>query len=456
MWIGVEFSTMVKNNNWEPGCKHHSRNTDAGLGIHFRHTWYQSLARMLATHSLYPSFRTDIEHIITFAQARDFCAGWCDGDLTHSRLCDVLLAKIRRQGKSSDITKCFSAEFANFAGNEHIFYGEGRDKKVKVLPWIPFLLLFILSVHENVDHSHLKANPFLHGGLANKKTPHAKASDVKPTKKSKKRKRTSEDDKDDDDRVGGEDEGDKKKEVVTPERKRLNCWLVPDGCDDKGYKVVSDTQMEYSMTTMRQNPAVIPLICNPEFAAHLAFRSTSQAMNKTELRKNTLRKLETELLKAVKRYGDKSCTGAVDIMMVDWNDDASEAEEGTDDESKEAPPKKPKTSKIDAAVVGESVVECAEKVVQAKTLLNNWLPGNDDHIGHDLKKNVMKELNDMGGIICDIGELARLANTDTVEDITLGACIEVLKGSDEVNKRDIEAFVTKVLSSSQQTPMVQL
>ena len=472
MWIGVEFSNMIKVNNWEPGCPRHSRNTDAGLGIHFRHGWYQSLARMFATHSLHPSFRTDNEHIITFAQARDFCAGWCDGNSTHSRLCDVLLAKIRRQGKSSDITKCFTAEFAIFAKNEHIFYGEGRDKKVKVLPWIPFLLLFILCVHENVDHSELKANPFIHGGVVNKTTPHARASDVKQTKQTRKRKRTSEDDVKDagEDRGDGESEGgnkdgdsksvgkSNKKNEVSPERKRLNVWLVPDGLDakHKGYKVVSDTQMDYSMTTKRQNPAAVPLICNPEFAAHLAFQSKSQAMNKTKLRKDTLRKLEHNLVKTVKRYGDKSDMGAIDIMKVDWNDDASEAEEGSDDESKEAPPKKPKTSKIDAAVVGESVVECAGKIVDAKTLLNNWLPSKTDGIAHELKKGIMEELNHVGETICKIGELAKLKNTDTVEDITLGACIEVLRGSDEVNKRDIEAFVKKVLLSFQQTPMVKL
>jgi hypothetical protein len=414
----------VINSSWAPNTKKHYRNSEMGMRKHLRYTLIDVMLRMFATFGFYPRFRAGTGN--NFAQVIEFTDGWINNNEGAKPLCDGLLGKIRRKGKGKDDSKCFSSAFSEVATNDNIFYGTEHRSTARS-GWMPFLLQFLLTLNDKLDFNQLDKSPILKGGVANRRTPNVH----------KTRKKTT-----------GETPP-----PVPEEKKRRNCYLcpkAPQSQGDRGFRVISDTQVEFKPLTKRNTPVTVPVVCDVEFMAFWAFEIVSRVMLKSKRYKEHYPRILDKCKKQMQTAGQAD----FDIMSVSYDMDESEAEEDgtTVDTSAMSPEKKVKINAID---VIQDIIQSAHKIRDGKRYCKEYKPTPDNTDGVRFKESMMDTMEHFSSHVCNLATAAGLSGTDSINSLLIHDAVASLGKPKNLEAKDINRYVKEALVIKQ-TPSVKI
>lgn len=420
MWFCNEILSNITKLNRESQDKKNSKNNEKGYRKHLRHSLRADLNRMFATHGFFPKFKKAnkdyCDQLVRLAKA------WVNNDEHHLSVGRGIIAKMRR--KTGAIDKCFSSYMEKLATDANILYGPNSRDVVEVSIWLPFLVLFNLVLYENSDKDRLSSNPLLKGGVTNSKCPGARNT--------------------------GTDKKDKqgKTKQVSAEKLRSNVYLNPatgGSQGGKGFKVLTDTQVEFTNLTARIGTKEATVISSPVFAAFMFFKITCSESNKPYRYREELPRLEVTLKRDVAENKD--------IFSVSY-DEGLESDDGETIEET-AVAQVAKKIRINAIDVTPKLIELAWQCYDLKSAINNYRPAAADKNANEFKTNMFDSHNSIQKLTCELASIAKLRETTTVETIIINNAIQQLSNQSNITRQDIITYV-KAVTLIEQIPRVKL
>jgi hypothetical protein len=187
-------------------------------------------------------------------------------------------------------------------------------------------------------------------------------------------------------------------------------YKTPQIQGDRGFCVISYTQVKFKPLTRRNTPVAVPVVSDAEFGAFWAFKVVSQAMLKTKRYKEDYPCVLDKFLKQMTTAGQAE----FDIMSVSYDRDALEAkEDGTTVDTSIASPEK--KIKINAIDIIEDIIESAHKIWDAKGYCKDYKLTLCDDNGRLFKEAMMDTMEHFSTHVCNLATTAGLSGTNSMQ-----------------------------------------